>query len=653
MRISMSDFKFDAKIFYLILLVIFLLSFSAQAKQINLIEKTRFEKTRTKLPEGFPKAKRFYQMEIKSSLKSSRDIKKGDKVVLDFFTDAYFNSTVTKVWENINKTTSVRCKLDDFPLGEVFIATTEGRTLATISVPELNRLYLIQSEPETKIHYLIEADMDELDKLEDAEPLISYEEQYPSSYNEVVSNSNHTLIDVMIVYSPAAKSWADSSGGGIDNVIASAMNKANTALDNTGIGTNMHLAYSGEVNYTESGDSGTDLSRLTYKDDGYADEVHTLRDQYGADLVAMYLDLDDTGGRGWLLKNTSGSPSYAFSLTRVQQASWTYTTIHEWGHNMGCHHRIDQTTQPGPGLFSYSAGWRWIGSNGNRYCSVMSYEDGDYSRVGYFSNPEVYYYDIATGDYVDGDNAKTISEIKDVIAGYRESLTRPIFPDITGDGRIDFEDYSHISGNWLKSTALNQDGDVTGNGYVDYEDLASLADNWLWEEPDPNFFKEELDSDPGWSTEGLWQFGVPTGQGGSYGNADPSSGYTGDNVYGYNLNGDYESSMPERNLTTPAIDCSGKSNVHLKFYRWLNVESSSYDHAYVKISNDGISWTVLWENDNTIEDDSWNLVDFDISAYADNESTVYIRWTMGTTDGYWHYSGWNIDDICLYEADGL
>jgi hypothetical protein len=44
-----------------------------------------------------------------------------------------------------------------------------------------------------------------------------------------------------------------------------------------------------------------------------------------------------------------------------------------------------------------------------------------------------------------------------------------------------------------------------------------------------------LDTDPGWSTEGDWAFGKPTGDGGEYGGADPTSGYTGDNVYGYNL----------------------------------------------------------------------------------------------------------------------
>ena len=46
-----------------------------------------------------------------------------------------------------------------------------------------------------------------------------------------------------------------------------------------------------------------------------------------------------------------------------------------------------------------------------------------------------------------------------------------------------------------------------------------------------------FDSNPGWTTEGQWAYGMPTGGGSHY--MDPTSGYTGSNVYGYNLAGDY------------------------------------------------------------------------------------------------------------------
>ncbi|HUU82859.1 MAG TPA: S8 family serine peptidase [Phycisphaerae bacterium] len=156
-----------------------------------------------------------------------------------------------------------------------------------------------------------------------------------------------------------------------------------------------------------------------------------------------------------------------------------------------------------------------------------------------------------------------------------------------------------------------------------------------------------MDSNPGWSTEGSWAFGQPTG--GGSGNHDPTSGHTGSNVYGYNLNGDYANSMPVRYLTTTAIDCSNLTGVELRFWRWLGVESSYFDHANVQVSNNGSDWTTLWQNGTaTINESSWSQRVYDISAVADEESTVYLRWTMGPTDGSGTYAGWNIDDLEIW-----
>ncbi len=154
-----------------------------------------------------------------------------------------------------------------------------------------------------------------------------------------------------------------------------------------------------------------------------------------------------------------------------------------------------------------------------------------------------------------------------------------------------------------------------------------------------------LDSDPGWATEAAWAFGVPTGGGGQYGGPDPTSGHTGSYVYGYNLAGDYTNNMPEYDLTSPALDCSQLQAVTLKFWRWLGVEQPAYDHAYVRVSNDNLNWTTIWQNDVTITDAGWSQQEYDISAVADGQATVYLRWTMGATDGSWLYCGWNIDDI--------
>ncbi|HUU84910.1 MAG TPA: S8 family serine peptidase, partial [Phycisphaerae bacterium] len=164
-----------------------------------------------------------------------------------------------------------------------------------------------------------------------------------------------------------------------------------------------------------------------------------------------------------------------------------------------------------------------------------------------------------------------------------------------------------------------------------------------------------LNSDPGWTTSGDWAFGTPTG-GGSY-NGDPTSGFTGSNVYGYNLAGDYANNLPATYLTTTAIDCSGLSDVGLSFRRWLGVESNSnFDEATIEVSNNGSTWTVIWRATDLgvdVADTSWQLVEYDISAVADNQATVYIRWGMGPTDGGLTYPGWNIDDVQIIATGGV
>ena len=159
-----------------------------------------------------------------------------------------------------------------------------------------------------------------------------------------------------------------------------------------------------------------------------------------------------------------------------------------------------------------------------------------------------------------------------------------------------------------------------------------------------------MDVNPGWTYEPDWNWGQPTGQGGQYGSPDPNSGYTGNNVVGYNLNGDYPNSMSTTKwATTQAFDCSDADRVTLEFRVWLGVEQSSYDHAYIAVSNNnGGSWTNFWQNSSTLSGGTWELWEFDLTNYAVGQSQVKIRWGMGPTDSGWRYCGWNIDDVVVF-----
>jgi MYXO-CTERM domain-containing protein len=158
----------------------------------------------------------------------------------------------------------------------------------------------------------------------------------------------------------------------------------------------------------------------------------------------------------------------------------------------------------------------------------------------------------------------------------------------------------------------------------------------------------DMSADPGWTADGDWAWGVPAGRGGSTGASDPDRGHTGAAVYGYNLAGDYDSNLRATHLTTAPIDLSGRVGTQLRFWRWLGVEEGEYDNASLSISTDGRTWATLWENTGAVDDGGWELQEIDLSAYADDQASVQLRWTMGATDRDVEYCGWNIDDVEIW-----
>lgn len=160
-----------------------------------------------------------------------------------------------------------------------------------------------------------------------------------------------------------------------------------------------------------------------------------------------------------------------------------------------------------------------------------------------------------------------------------------------------------------------------------------------------------LDTNPGWTMTGDWEFGPPTGKGSTSG-ADPTAAYSGTNVYGNDLSvdGNYPNSISNYILTTTPFSLANLSApVTLSFYKWLNIESSTYDKARVDVWN-GTSWSTIWQHSgSTSTTSSWTKVQYDLSAYA-GQTNVQIRWTLDT-DSSVVYGGWNIDDIRVVGTD--
>ena len=184
--------------------------------------------------------------------------------------------------------------------------------------------------------------------------------------------------------------------------------------------------------------------------------------------------------------------------------------------------------------------------------------------------------------------------------------------------------------------------------------LSSLKSETIW--------SDDFEEISGWLMSGEFEIGTPQGLGGEYGNPDPSVAYGGIKVLGVDLYGsgsfpgDYENNLGNREYTavSPSIDCSSFLDVQLSFMRWLNVEQPAYDHAYIDVSNDdGTTWLEIWTNTSVITNNYWNQVTYDLSSIADLHSNVRIRFSIGSTDGAWQYSGWNIDDLFISGVEAV
>ena len=150
------------------------------------------------------------------------------------------------------------------------------------------------------------------------------------------SASDSAWIDVAVFYTPAARANVSGLTGtvGITGLVDLMFANANAAYETSGAMQRIRLVHLGEVGYTESGDSETDLTRLSGTSDGFLDEVHPLRDRYAADLVHLIADNDDVCG----IAHLSAGSHTAFSLTGWNCEVDLYAFAHELGHNMGLNH---------------------------------------------------------------------------------------------------------------------------------------------------------------------------------------------------------------------------------------------------------------------------------------------------------------------------
>jgi MYXO-CTERM domain-containing protein len=141
-----------------------------------------------------------------------------------------------------------------------------------------------------------------------------------------------------------------------------------------------------------------------------------------------------------------------------------------------------------------------------------------------------------------------------------------------------------------------------------------------------------------------WAWGAPP----ATGKFDPRAGFTGNNVLGTVLGGDY-APKATYTLTLPPIDIGKYSDVRLQYRRWLSVEDSQFDKATIS-ANGAVVWTNASEamgdssSLHTI-DREWRFQDVALSEKI-RGSELNLSFGLTTDEGL-EFGGWAIDDLCV------
>ncbi len=285
-----------------------------------------------------------------------------------------------------------------------------------------------------------------------------------------------SVIDVLVVYTTLARSAAGGTAA-IEAEIDLAIANTNNAYTNSLIGTQLNLVYVEEIPYDEVGGYVDHLYRLTDPADGYMDNVHNLRDEYGADMVALLVADGQYCGVAWLMQDLSPAfEQYAFSVTTWYCAGGNLTFAHELGHNQGsCHDRANC----GQGVFDYSYGYQ---APGAQFRTVMAYNcPGGCPRVQHFSNPDVSYLGLPTGVPIEepnsAHNALSINQTAPTVANFRCNVDDR--GDLDGDGSVGVKDLLILLGDWGPCGDCNDClADLDGDCNVGVADLLILLGNW-------------------------------------------------------------------------------------------------------------------------------------------------------------------------------
>jgi hypothetical protein len=211
-----------------------------------------------------------------------------------------------------------------------------------------------------------------------------------------------TEIALLVVYTPGAS----TATGDIEAHVRRAVQETNQAYENSDVDARLALVHLAGVDY-EITDLLLDLERLLLPDDGFLDEVHALRDQHEADVVAL----------------VSATPNATINAAVLAEASTAFTIVHwdglgdpgyglahEIGHLQGARHAFEEDPLLEP--FPYGHGFQ-----NDAVRTIMA--NGPQALVPYFGGPDQVHDGIVLGDSTLRDVARVLRETAVYVSNFR------------------------------------------------------------------------------------------------------------------------------------------------------------------------------------------------------------------------------------------
>ena len=381
----------------------------------------------------------------------------GQAVHLNLFKDAEFLAVAEKVTQNPSGSVTWAGYLDGIDHGSAtFVINPDGVVAGSIVMP--GALFRIRYAGKDQ-HLIFQVDTASLPPDADPIPVDAPSDEKEGQQQIGTYSDSGSVIDVLVVYTAAARSAAGGTSS-MNALVDLAVSETNTSYSNSGVNTQLNLVYKGEVSYSETGNFSTDLGRLAGTSDGYMDGVHSLRDQYCADNVALIVNATQYCGIAYLMSTVSTSfEDSAFSVTSRVCATGYYSFGHELGHNMGARHDwyVDSGTSPyvyNHGYVNVADNWRTVMSYNNE-CSANG---TNCTRIQYWSNPNVTYGGdpMGVGGSTSGssaNNALALNNSLATVANFRDSSSGNCGGSTGGGG----------------CNGTNYPGTLTGSGDYDWQ----------------------------------------------------------------------------------------------------------------------------------------------------------------------------------------